>query len=150
MTVCISPRSHIRTEPEEARIRALAEPGDVREPVLRGRIEHAAEPRMRVERKHGHVRVRAREGSGVRSERGVVVEDVLRVFGRDGGSEVVGGAVERRDVEEEVGPAQVVVVRILLRERRFGIWEMSERRACVGWNVRQHRRGNSFPAPRKP
>lgn len=82
--------------------------------MLRGRVEHAAEPRVRVEREHGHVRVRAREGGGVRGERGVVVADVLRVFGRDRGAEVVRGAVERRDVEEEVGPAQVVVVRVFL------------------------------------
>lgn len=114
MSVCTSNLPDIRTEPEEARIRALAEPGYIREPVLRGRVEHTAEPRMRVEREHGHVRVRAREGGGVRGERGVVVADVLRVFGRDGGAEVVWGAVQRRDVEEEVGPAQVVVVRVLL------------------------------------
>lgn len=114
MTVCISTPPNIRTEPEEARVRTLAEPGDVREPVLRGRVEHAAEPRVRVEREHGHVRVRAREGGSVRGERGVVVADVLRIFGRDGGAEVVWGAVERRDVEKEVGPAQVVVVCVLL------------------------------------
>ena len=109
-------------------------PGGVREAIRGGVVEDVPEPRVRVEREHAHVRVRGGERGGVGGERGVVVTDVLRVErgGGRGVGEVTWGALERGEVEEEVGAAEVVRVGGFLRVADTGHGPPR------GWSARLH------------
>ena len=89
-------------------------PGYVREPVILRGVQDLVEPCVRVERQDVDVPVRRGEAGGMVQEGGVVVDDVLLVERRDGRADVVRGALEGREGDEEVRPAEVVVVRCLL------------------------------------
>lgn len=69
---------------------------------------------MRVERQNVDIPVRRGETRGVIQEGSVIVDDVLFVERRDGRPNVVRGALEGRESDEEIRPAEVVVIRVLL------------------------------------
>ena len=91
-------------------------PSYVREPVILRGVQDLVEPCVRVEREDVDVPVRRGEMGGMVQEGGVVVDDVLLVERRDGRADVVWGALEGREGDEEVRPAEVVVVRGLLSD----------------------------------
>ncbi len=82
------------------RLGARDAPCDVLEVVVRSVVQDVAEPGVRVEREDGHVWVCVREGGDVRGERGVVVDDVLLVERGVGRADVLGGPLQRWDVDE--------------------------------------------------
>ena len=94
-------------------------PSYVREPVILRSVQDLVEPCVRVEREDVDIPVRRGETRGVVQEGGVVVDDVLFVQGGDGRADVVRGALERREGDEEVRPAEVVVVCGLLSDIYF-------------------------------
>ena len=93
-------------------------PCDISEPVMLGIVEDVTEPLVRVEREHGDVRVRMGKGGDVSGERGVVVDDVLLVERDVGRADMSRRPLERRHVEEEVRPAQIVGVCVFLRREK--------------------------------
>ena len=89
-------------------------PSNVRESVVRRGVQDLVEPCVRVERQNVDIPVRRGETRGVIQEGSVIVDDVLFVERRDGRPNVVRGALEGRESDEEIRPAEVVVIRVLL------------------------------------
>ena len=121
-----------RMEPENA-------PSGVREPISRGFVQDAVEPRIGVERQHGHVRVGDPELPDVCCELRVVLLDVRSKECLVGWLADVGGlALPGRDGDEEVRAAQVVIIGGLLAKRRLK-YEISGRilREEEKWDTRR-------------
>ena len=71
---------------------------------------------MRVECQHVHVWVRVSKVCSMGKKSRVVVDDVLAVEGCDSRAYVVRGAIKRRDSDEKIDDARVVVVGVLLKD----------------------------------
>lgn len=124
-------------------------PSGVLEAVSGGVVEDLAEPGVRVEREHVHVRVVLGEGLGVGGERGVVLGDVLLVEGRACVAVPGRGAINGRNVDEEVCAAEVVVVGLLLLMEAGYCQRKNLRRLVRTWNIPRPRRETPSRGSRK-
>lgn len=105
---------HLASEYRPRPSRMIPLPSNVRESVIRCGVQDLVKPCVRVKRQNIDIPMGRGEMRGVIQEGSVIVDDVLFVERRDGRPNVVRGALEGRESDEEIRPAEVVVIRVLL------------------------------------